>query len=100
MDRAVDALKDAVQSLPEGDALRSEISAAAVRLLMEPTPKEKPDMRYLLSADDGYALRLLPFISTEELAALKEEYLSYYPKKKNRLPNQENLLNEIKKLIG
>ena len=100
MDRAVDALKEAVQSLPEGDALRSEISAAAVRLLMEPTPKEKPDMRFLLTADDAYALRLLPFISTEELAALKEEYLSYYPKKKNRLPNQENLLNEIKKLIG
>ena len=100
MDKAVDALKDALQDLSEDDPLRSQISAAATRLLMEPTEKEKPDMLFLLSADDAYALRLLPFICKQELAALKDEYLSYYPKKKNRLPNQENLLNEIQKLIG
>ena len=100
MDKAVDALKEALMLLSDEDPLRSQISAAAVRLLMEPTEKEKPDMRYLLSADDAYALRLLPFISREELIALKEEYLGYYPKKRDRLPNQEKLLKEIQSLIG
>ncbi len=100
MDKAVDALKESLSLLPDEDSLRSQISAAAVRLLMEPTEKEKPDMRYLLSADDAYALRLLPFISKEELISLKEEYLRYYPKKRDRLPNQEKLLAEIQSLIG
>gem|GEM_PF-3683367 len=52
-------------------------------------------MRFLLSADDTFAQRLLAYMNREDILDAKNDYLAAYPKKRDRLPNQEKLLREM-----
>ena len=85
--------------MPEEYPLIQELAAAAVRLLLEPASEELKEMRYLLSADDTFAELLLRFMDKTDLEETKAAYLAAYPKKKDRLPNQEKILASIEKLL-
>lgn len=100
IETAVDSLRDALKDLPEEDTLRSELAESFTRMLLVPATKEQKDMRFLFSADDTFASRLIPLIKKEGLKSLREEYLRAYPKKRDRLPNQENLLKELQESIS
>lgn len=95
VEKAVDGLVLALERLAEGNELRRCLSAAACKLLLEGAPKEMDSMRFLLSADDTFAQRLLTYMSKEDILAAKSDYLAAYPKKRDRLPNQEKLLREM-----
>lgn len=99
IETAIDSLKAALARLPEED-LRSELAESFMHMLLAPNAKEQKEMRFLLSADDTFGSRLIPFINKEGLESLRDEYLQSYPKRKNRLPNQENLLKELQEQIS
>lgn len=94
-----DSLIAALVAMPEEYPLIQELAAAAVRLLLEPASEELKEMRYLLSADDTFAELLLRFMDKTDLEETKAAYLAAYPKKKDRLPNQEKILASIEKLL-
>ena len=71
MDKAVDALKESLMLLSDEDPLRSQISAAAVRLLMEPTEKEKPDIIALSALMTTTMIRMPEVIEQAKLSAIK-----------------------------
>ncbi|MBQ8995811.1 MAG: hypothetical protein IJ091_08335 [Oscillospiraceae bacterium] len=100
METAVNQLETAFQRLDKEDPVVQDLSYEAVRLLIEGAAEDEEHMRFLLSADDTYAMKLLPYVRKESLRELRDNYLKTYPKKSKRLPNQENLLKEMKNLIG
>ena len=95
IEKAVDGLVLALERLPEENGLCGSLSAAACRLLLEAAPKEQDSMRFLLSADDTFAQRLIAYMTREDILAARNDYLAAYPKKRDRLPNQEKLLREM-----
>lgn len=99
IEKAIDELYLALERMPAEEPLRAVLAASAVRKVLKAAPRDRREMRFLLSADDGFILKLLPFCSKEDLTAIRDEYLWEYPKKWDRLPNQEQLLKTIAGLL-
>ncbi len=99
IEKAIDELYLALERMPAEEPLRADLAAAAVRKVLKAAPRDRREMRFLLSADDGFILKLLPYCSKEDLTAIRDEYLWEYPKKWDRLPNQEQLLKTIAGLL-
>ena len=99
IEKAIDELYLVLERMPSDDPLRADLAAAAVKAILKAAPKDRSEMRFLLSADDGFILKLLPYCRKEDLASIRDDYLWEYPKKWDRLPNQEQLLKTIAGLL-
>ena len=100
METATGALAKAIRALPAGDADGKRLAAAAIRLLIRKDPGDRKEMRFLLSADDTYAVPFAALASPGDLATLAAEFEADYPRKRDRLPNQETLLQKMRALAN
>ena len=95
----IEQLADALSHLSQENSLRSRLSFQVAQALTRAVPEEQKEMRFLLSADDGFVQQLLPFLDQASLNTLLGSYLTQYPKKRDRMPNQEQLLQALQQLI-